>query len=271
MRSKFGLFVAEDLSSTSASTAWATASTCCTSTSAARSTTSATSRTRSSSWSASTPRCQRLGGPAIHRRRRRPGRRLRRLQDRLRLVHQLRPRRNTPTTSSSTSRKSATRRRRAPDDHQRKRPGDGRVPQRAGVQRDRLVSGFAGFDLPTAAESRRGRAPLVNLFDTFVGLTTRNELHGVLPRRAAGAGRGAEPVQPRLLLAGAPQPRRAAVLRHLLEGPEHRRRARLRPGRVPGPGGRCSSTRTSATSRSSSRCPTPGRSTSSSRSCRSTG
>ena len=49
-------------------------------------------------------------GHGIHRRRRRPGRRLRRLADQFRISHQLLASRNTPTTSSSTSRKSATRR-----------------------------------------------------------------------------------------------------------------------------------------------------------------
>ena len=48
-------------------------------------------------------------GLQVPRRRRRPGRRLRRLADRLRVERQLHARRNTPTTSSSASRASATR------------------------------------------------------------------------------------------------------------------------------------------------------------------
>ena len=69
----------------------------------------------------------------------------------------------------------------------------------------------------------------------------------------------------------AARPRRAAVLGRRPQAAAHRPRAGLRPGGVARISRRCCRTPTSATSRSSSRCRIAGRSSSSSRSCRSTG
>jgi hypothetical protein len=92
------------------------------------------------------------------------------------------------------------------------------VPQPAGVQRHRLERVQAVRHPPAAhREGARGSSRPRRQPVRHVRRRERSELHGVLPRRARLARRGLEPLQPRLLLARAPQPRGAAVLRHLLE------------------------------------------------------
>ena len=98
------------------------------------------------------------------------------------------------------------------------------------------------------------------------------ERAGGVPRREPGQGRGAEPLQVRL-----PRPPRARAGRDASTGAAARRscrrvrRMQLRARRAPATSSACSPPSTTATSPSSSRRPTPGPSTSSSRSCRSTG
>ena len=119
--------------------------------------------------------------------------------------------------------------------------------------------------LPDDAEQ-----PLHDLFDTYQE-RHRPQRAGKLPRRPAGARHGAEPVQPRLPAARAAEPGREPVLGHLPQDPAADRAAGVRARGTAKGSTRCSRTPTSATSRCSSRCPTAGRSSSFSRSCRSTG
>ena len=135
-------------------------------------------------------------GVQVPRRRRRPGHRLRRLADRLRVVRQLhaagvRQRRRLPHQE-----RLRRGRRAAPDHHLRVGPGGGRLPQRAGLRRARRLA------TSTATRCRR-RCPtdapqqIADLFGIYRDLSKKN-LPRELPRRRAGGGRGAEPVQPRL-------------------------------------------------------------------------
>ena len=135
--------------------------------------------------------------PAVHRRRRRPWRRLRRLADQLRVEHELHARRNTPTTSSITSRRSATKR------ACRIRPSSPRAAAPSSAYHSVLVfnvlgvSGFGDEKMPTTVEPEDCEQPLVDLIETYNNVTARNALESY-PRRAAGARHGAEPVQRRL-------------------------------------------------------------------------
>ena len=130
----------------------------------------------------------------VPRRRRRPGRRLRRLADQLRVERELhaagvRQRRRLPHPE-----RLRRGRRAAPDDRLRERPRGRRLPQRAGVQRaGRVRASARTTSRPSSPDDVE--QPLVDLLETY------QQPHGAqrareLPRRAAGARHGDEPVQP---------------------------------------------------------------------------
>ena len=138
------------------------------------------------------------------------------------------------------------------------------VPQRAGLQRAGRLRVRRGED------SRRGRRDECRAAAgrpasrPTTDVTPRNAARE-LPRRAAGARHGDEPVQRRLPVARAARARREPVLGHL-----RRRSASSSQGWTTCPrtcrrSTNCCPTPTSATSRCSSRCPTAGRSSSCSR------
>ena len=208
-------------------------------------------------------------GSEISRRRRRPGRRLRRLADQFRIERQLHAAGIRQRRGLSHPERLRRSRRDASDDHLRKRPGGRRLSQRAGVQRagrERLRRrGTAARACPKMPSSRssicwKHTAPL-----------SYEESARKLSRRAAGARLGAESVQPRLSAARAAQPGRESVI-----GPSAARSSswpselEYLPEELEGLDG-CCPTPTSATSRCSRACPTVGPSSSSSPSCRSTG
>ena len=148
-------------------------------------------------------------GAQVHRRRRRPGHRLRRLADRLRVVASTTRCRNTPTTSSSASRASATR---PACRTRRSSPRSGRavvayhsllVFDVLGVVQLRPLHGAAGDSRPTPRSRSR------DLFAIYRDLNKKNFLEsyhdavqamdealnlfnlGAPVDRAAGAGRAA--------------------------------------------------------------------------------
>ena len=97
-------------------------------------------------------------GLAVPRRRRRPGRRLRRLADQLRVEHELhaagvRQRRRLPHPE-----RLRRGRRAAPDDRLRERPRRGRLPQRARVQRARRLGLRRRGECPRERRRRPGAA-----------------------------------------------------------------------------------------------------------------
>ncbi len=118
---------------------------------------------------------------------------------------------------------------------------------------------------PTTPSSR-----CVDLMDAYQQ-PHRPQRAGSLPRRPAGPRHGHEPVRRRLFAAGAAQPGREPVLGHLPQDPAADAADGLRARGAATGSMRCSARRTSAISRSSSRCPTVGPSSSCSPSCRSTG
>ena len=176
--------------------------------------------------------------------------------------------RNTPTTSSTTSRTSATKSSVPHPDHRhRERPRHRRVSQRAGVQRPGRVRNGRGGRAAGAAAGRRAAAdrPAGNL-----PRPDRQEPARELSRRAAGARPGAESVQPRLSVARAALHRGESLLGDLPQDPEAGAASSTTSPKSWRASTPCSPTPTSATSRCSRACPTAGRSSSSSRSCRST-
>ena len=205
----------------------------------------------------------------VLRRGRRPGRRLRRLADQLRVVDELhhagvrerhrvlaagdlrRSRRAAPDHRHRVG----ARGRRAPLDAGDRHPGRRRVRRRQGAR----------ASSPRDAVARRAE-PVRDL----QGHLAQEPARGV-PRRARVQGRGAAALQP-----GQPVARPSASSPRTSSGRSARRSSRscASCARCPrssrASSARCR-TRTSATSRCSSRCPTSGRSISCSRSCRSTG
>ena len=132
------------------------------------------------------------------------------------------------------------------------------------------VSGFGEEKIPEAISPDEAEQPVIDLIETYQNLTVAQRARE-LSRRAAGARHGAEPVHRRLPAARTALPGRESLLGHLREAAEARAaRWRTCPRICRGSTTR-SRTRTSATSRCSSRFPTAGPSSSSSRSCRSTG
>ena len=147
----------------------------------------------------------------VPRRRRRPRRRLRRLADQLRVERQLHARRSTPTTSSTTSRRCAT-------TTGVKHPTIVSESGRAIVAYHSVlifnvlgVSAFGEEKIPDSISAGRGRAaadrPARDLPEP-----DRPQRARELPRRAAGARHGAEPVQRRLPAARSALPGREPVL-----------------------------------------------------------
>ena len=223
----------------------------------------------------SRPRLRRTAPPRrglkYHRRRRRPGHRLRRLADRLRIEHQLhaagiRQRRGLPHQE-----RLRRGRRAAPDDHQRIAAG-----------RWSRITRVLVFDVLGTIELRPLRPPpdelpddapqpIRDLFDIYRDLNKKNFLESYHDAVQAD-GRDAQSLQPRLSARSncGPWPSGCSG-RSCRKLAADRPRTRLRARRVATASTPCSRTPTSATSRSSSRCPTRGRSSSSSRSCRSTG
>ena len=210
-------------------------------------------------------------GPRVPRRRRRPGRRLRRLADQLRVERELHARRSTPTTSSTTSRRCAT----TPACRTR------RSCRRAAARSSRTTACWSSTcsacrasatrTMPDDGQAGRCEQPLIDLIETYHNVTAQNVLEsyhdaqqaldkalnlftgGYLPLEQRCHGR--EPVLGDL----------RASCSKLVAADGRRARGAAGPRRA-----RCR-TPTSATSRCSSRCPTAGRSSSCSRSCRSTG
>ena len=123
--------------------------------------------------------------------------------------------------------------REASDDRVRERPRDRRLPQRADLQRARRLGVRRGED-PGNDHAGRGRAagdrPARDLHEP-VGPQCAREL----PRRAAGARHGAEPVQRRLPAARAALPGREPVLRHPRQAAQARGADGRRAGGPAGP------------------------------------
>ncbi len=162
----------------------------------------------------------------------------------------------------------------APDDHQRVRPRDRGLPQRADLQCARLVG---ARQVPghrrggRGLRRRRGAAAAGAGPVRCLPHRERAAAGRVLSRRPHGARAGAADVQSRAAVAGVPRPGRAALLGQLRAHPRRLPHASSACPRSSRTWRRSSRTPISATSRCSSRCPTAGPSTSCSRSCRSTG
>ena len=203
-------------------------------------------------------------GPGVPRRRRRPGRRLRRLADELRIERELhaagiRQRRRLP--HADRLRRS---RRAAPERSSPKAAGPSPPITRAWSSACSASPGRATATKTCSTSRPTVEQPLHDLLDTYQE-RHRPQRAGKLSRRPAGARRGDEPVQ------------HAATCRST-SGPWPRTcsgRSATRSSGWPSSSTscprnwkgstRCCPTRTSATSRCSSRCPTVGRSSSCSR------
>ena len=171
-------------------------------------------------------------GPRVPRRRRRPGRRLRRLADELRVEHQLHARGVRQRRRLPHPERLRRRRRAAPDHRLRERARRGGLPQRAGVQRARRL-GLRRRSVAAVHPQRRSRAAHRRSDRDLPEPDGAQRARGV-PRRAAGAGHGDRPVQRRLPAAAAAQPGREPLLGDLREAPA------ARPadgGRARGPAG----------------------------------
>ena len=155
------------------------------------------------------------------------------------------------------------------DDRVGEWPRDRGVPQRPRVQRAGRLGLRRSRD-PAERQRRRSRTaagrPERDVPEPHVAQRARE-----LPRRAAGARHGAQPVQWRISAAWTALPGRDALLGDLHEAAEARSQAWTTSPRTCRASTTRSPTRTSAISRCSSRFPIRGRSSSSSRSCRSIG
>ena len=150
-------------------------------------------------------------------------------------------------------------RRRASDDHQRIRPGDGRLPQRAGLQRaglERLRPLRSARPTLTAEQREELPAPVVNLFDTYQRHRTSTTTRSITTT----------PRSPRtpccnLFNLGYCSLEHRSLAERLFFGIcakvlRHHPQDGIRARGVRRASKRCSPTPISATSRSSSRCPT---------------
>ena len=157
----------------------------------------------------------------------------------------------------------------ASDDRHRERPRHRGVPQRAGLQRPRrLRNGRRRTCRPKPPPD--AEQPLIDLAETYRGLTAKNLLESYHDTQQA-LDQALNLFSLGLPLARAALHRREPVLGHLAQDPDAWRASSITSPKSWKASTPCSRTRTSATSRCSRACPIAGPSSSSSRSCRSTG